>query len=141
MTETLVLEAPPEAREVRIRRLFGELGGSMTTREFAGECINAGVWTENELSSIQIRGVQSEIRLALRKSDSAGLPFAGQTTERPDGQPVWKQRPLWLFADYELNICELVSQRDECHATALKLADECADKFGSAPDIASLEGR
>lgn len=140
MTETLVLEAPPKPREIRIREHFEALGGAMPMNQFALELVDAGIYSDEDLRMYGLRAVQAEARRALRKRDEAGLPFAGQTITTEGGAHIWMQRPLWSFEDYELNISELIAQRDECHAIAIKMASECEEKFGRAPSIDPLEG-
>lgn len=140
--EPLTLQQPREARDVRIRAEFEQVGGSMGTNEFARHCVDSGIWESHELERIQLAGVQSEIRKALKKADATGLPFAGPTAETDgEGAPVWKQRTFWEFADYESNVRELIAQRDVLHLEALALAEECRRRYGRAPAIAGLDDR
>jgi hypothetical protein len=141
VTETLVLDAPPVARDARIRDLFVELGSAMATAPFTHECIRAGIWTADELEAMAFRSCQNEVRRSLTKKDPVGLPFAGQTVEEDGSGQVWKQRAFWEYPDYAYNISMHIQQRDESHSIAILMVDECADRFGTAPEIASLEGR
>lgn len=126
-------------REQRIRDVFNDHGGAMTTIDLARACVDAGIWTQDELDRIAIKSVQELCRRALNVKDAAGLPAASRTTEtNDDGQPVWKARQLWLFADYELNIRSHIGQRDEDHAVAVKLAAECEARYGKAISIPDL---
>lgn len=135
----LTMQRDAPGRDQQIRDLFATLGGSMTTAQFARECIEYGIWSDVEQDRIIIRAAQSEIRRALKVEDAAGLPTAGKTTDTDDdGAPVWKARQLWLFEDYELNILDLVGQRDELHGNALKLAVECEVRYGRAPMVTGI---
>lgn len=125
---------PAVSRDQRIRDAFAQ-AGAMTTGEFARHCIEIGIYTEEDLESFAIQHVQSEVRKALKRPDLTGLPFAGQTTEKVDGAAVWKQRNLWTYDDYAVNIRELITQRDTLHTEAVKLSDECRERFGIAPDV------
>ena len=138
----LSVQEPVEPRQTRIRALFQHLGGGMGTATFAHTCIDQGLYTDNDLKRFQLRAVQSEIRAALKATDAAGLPFAGITTEQDeDGAPVWQQRVLWGFEDYVLNIRQVFAQRDECHASGVKLIEECRRRFGKGPDATPVEER
>lgn len=123
-------------RAVRIRQLFGDIGGSMPTYDFAHVCIEHGLYSPEELERAKIQKVQSDIRRALKAPDDVGLPFAGQTAEKSEsGGPVWRQRRYWSFDDYEINITELIDNRDENHESATRLRGECMSRFGRAPEI------
>ena len=83
-----------------------------------------------------VRGVQADIRKALKTKDRGGLPFAGQTTEADeDGAPMWRVRQEWLFPDYEMNVRALAAQRDLLQWEAVALVNECRDRFGVAPSL------
>lgn len=136
MTLELEVQTPTIPRDRRIRELFSDHGGEMSTVDFAQVCIDEGVWSEWELKRMVLRNAQEEIRRALRTKDQGGLPFAGPTTTRTDdGAPVWRMRQGWLFEDYSQNIREHIAQRDEAHAVALKLATECAARYGTAIEV------
>jgi hypothetical protein len=125
---------PAKSRAERIRDLF--TGGS--TAELAHICIEAGLWTDDEMKRFQFRAAQNECRAALKEKDSSGLPFAGQTTTRDDeGATIWRTRNLWAYDDYEINVKELVLQRDECQVMALALVKECSTRFGRSPSLFS----
>lgn len=137
--EELVLTQGKESRGKRIRELFGDAGGAMGTAEFVRLCDHHGIWSLEDDQRILFRGKQAEVRRELKVSLD-GLPFAGITSEQDEeGAPIWQQRQLWAFVDYELNIRELVSQRDVLHSEARKLSVECRERYGRAPAIAGLE--
>lgn len=123
-----------KSRETLLREEFAAVG-PMTTQAFARHCIDMGFWDEDELTRFALSHAQSEIRKALNTPDASGLRFAGPTTNTEDGAPLWSQRALWRFEDYTLNCGDLVRQRDALHDEAVKLARECRDRFGVAPDI------
>lgn len=140
-TEELLLSQPKESRGKRIRDLFAELGGGMGTAQFVHLCDEHGVWSVDDDARILFRGKQAEVRREL-KSSFEGLPFAGITQEEDeDGSPVWQQRQLWTFADYELNIRELIGKRDDLDRNAAKLSAECEARYGRIPEITPLEDR
>jgi hypothetical protein len=127
---------PEKSKDDQIRDEFLAVGGAMGTRSFAVHCIDVGFWSDDELLSFQVGEAQNKIRVALKHFDRNGLPFAGQTTARDDeNAPVWTVRQLWLFPDYELNVHELVTQRDTLHDRAVKLCHECRERFGHAPSL------
>lgn len=132
-----MLKAMPEkSRDVRIREEFSLVGGAMSTSRFTHHCREVGIWDADEWESLAFRAAQNFVRHALRKPDESGLPFAGQTTIGDEqGAKVWRRRTLWEFADYELNVKELLGQRDRLHETAVALLDECRDRFGRVPPI------
>lgn len=130
-----------KSRNQRIRDLFAQGGGSMTTKQLAGYCLAYGVWDDAERGEFEIKEAQKRVRDALKEVGRDGLPFAGQTARKgDDGGALWAQRPLWQFPDYELNCRDLVSQRDTLHQRALALADECEDRFGQRPQIGFPSG-
>lgn len=128
---------PEKSLDRRIREEFETVGGGMSTAAFAEHCIEAGVWTDEEIEAFTLRSAQSEVRRALKKPDVFGLPFAGKTTESDEetGAPVWQQRTFWTYDDYAMNIHDLIAQRDTLHHEAHHLASECNAKFGKAPSI------
>ena len=134
-------QQPEQSTDQRIRNEFEAVGGGLTTSQFAAHCIDAGIWTDEEIDAGIHRWAQSEVRSALKKADIYGLPFAGKTIERDEETkaPIWKQRPFWGFADYVYNIQDLVSQRDVLHQEALLLQSECLSRFGKAPAIPDLD--
>ncbi len=128
-------------RAERVRQLFEAIGGTMSTSMFAQECIDRGIYGEEDRERAFFRFAQGDIRKHLKAPDKSGLPFAGQTMDvAEDGQHLWKQRNLWTFADYEINITEHLRNRDENHRAAKELRNECFDRFGEAPAISTLHG-
>lgn len=113
----------------------------MSTASFAAHCIDAGIWTESEIEAFTLRSAQDAVRLALKKSDIYGLPFAGKTMDKDEETkaPIWKQRQFWQFEDYSFNIRDLVSQRDVLHQEAILLQSECMSRFGKAPLIPPID--
>lgn len=139
MTLELQVQEPVLPRDRRIRDVFEGNGGAMTIRDLAHACVDADIWTRDELDLIAFRSVQEQCRRVLREKDSGGLPKVSRTTDTSDdGLSIWKQRELWLPGDYELNCAEHISQRDEGHTIAVKLAAECEIRFGVAIDIPEL---
>lgn len=139
-SEDFELEAAPsQSREQRIRDLFREVGGSMTTSRFAAVSVQRGIWSQSELTRFQHQAIQALVRRALRGLDSTGLPFAGMTVERDEdsGAPVWCQRTLWDYVDYQLNIKELDDQTDKLQVIAAGLRRECELRYGQVPETAA----
>lgn len=136
----LELESVPEkSREQRVRDLFAEVGGSMTTARLAVVSVDRGIWTQRELAKFRYQAIQAFVRRALRGLDMTGLPFAGMTVERDEetNAPVWCQRTLWELVDYELNIKELEDQRAKLQTVAVGLRKECELRYGKAPGAAA----
>jgi hypothetical protein len=126
-------------REQRIREVFQDNGGAMTTLDLARACVDAGVWSPDEMNRIAIKAIQDACRRALNVKDATGLPSASRTTEtNDDGQPIWKARQLWLFADYEVNVLAHIGQRNEDHIVAVKLVAECEARYGRVIEIPDL---
>lgn len=118
----------------RIRDEFAAIGGGMSTAAFARHCREQGFWDADELEAMELRSIQSVIRKSLTKHDEMALPFAGQTTEKDDdGAPIWKQRSLWSYETYELNILNRLAQSETLHTEATNLSQECAARFGRSP--------
>lgn len=135
----LQVQEPTLPREQRIREVFESKGAAMTIPALAQACVDAGIWTPDELTRLALGKVREDCRRALRVKDASGLPKVSQTAETDDdGLPVWKARQLWMFADYELNIREHIGQRDEGHVVAVKLAAECEARYGAAIAIPEL---
>lgn len=128
---------PEKSVDQRIREEFERVGGSTATAPFVHHCRDAGVWSDDEWEALAFREAQANVRRALKAPDAQGLPFAGQTAERDEESKgnVWRQRGMWLYADYETNIAEHVGQRDANHWTAVALANECRARYGRSPDV------
>lgn len=125
---------PKDSPDQRIRDEFASVGGAMSTASFAKHLIDSGFWDSEELDAFAVKAVQGQIRSALKKHDAMALPFAGQTTDKDeDGAPVWKQRNLWSYETYELNVATRLTQSESLYTEAQKLSDECELKFGRSP--------
>ena len=130
-----------ETRAERIRTLFKRIG-AISTGAFVDRCIEDGIFTEAEVRAAARSAFQKVIRDALRADDASGLPFAGQKCSRDgDGQVEWAQRSLWAFEDYELNVNERIAHRDGEHITAVRLANECEQRYGQRIVIGPLPAR
>jgi hypothetical protein len=136
----LTLESPPtQTREQLIFEVFQAGGGQMTAYELAQACIEAGIWTPEELERLAMRAVQDACLRALKKKDHAGLSVCLPSAEKIDGaQPIWKARQYCLIEDYEVNVRAHVKQRNEDHTVAVKLAAECEQRYGHVIDIPEL---
>lgn len=123
--------------------VFEDLGGMATIADIREQCLEEGVFSPEHKRTLLHRGLDSEIRRVLKERDASGLCRSGPTEplEEAETGPVWKQRVLWDFADYAFNIRGLIEQRDECWGEAIKLADECRDRFGDAPTVDAPEDR
>lgn len=139
--ENMFGEATPiESEERRVRKFFAESGGAMSTAAFARLALSRGVWTEQELDRFTLQSAQARIRRYLKKPDASGLPFAGQTVDHDESDaPIWKQRFLWDFEDYTLNVKELASQLNQRYWSAIGLINECRDRYGRVPDVRLLD--
>jgi hypothetical protein len=131
---------PTESEERRVRKFFEQIGGAMSTAAFARLAIERGVWTQQELDRFNVQAAQARIRRYLKKPDASGLPFAGQTVEHDESDaPIWKQRFLWDFEDYDLNVRELASQVNQRYWNAIGLINECRARYGRVPEVRLLE--
>lgn len=125
---------PIESASERIRNEFERIGGGLSTAAFAAHCIEAGIWSEDEVAKFALRGAQSAVRSALKEDDDRGLPFAGQTTEKDDtGAHLWQLRLLWDLDTYGLNIADLETQSRTLNRKASKLRSECVQRYGIVP--------
>jgi hypothetical protein len=114
----------------------------MSTHALVGKCIEEGIFTDAEREAAYFAAFAKVIREALGADDEAGLPFAGQSTDRDvDGQILWKQRELWAVADYQLNIDERIADRDANHVVAVRLANECERRHSQRIAIPALPSR
>lgn len=130
-----MLKLQPETSiDQRIRDEFTAIGGGMSTAVFARHCLDQGFWDSGEIEALALRNIQSLIRKSLTKHDDMALPFAGQTTEKDEsGSPIWKQRSLWSYEAYELNILNRLTQSDTLLSEATNLSQECIARFGHSP--------
>lgn len=120
-------------RDQTIRAEFLKIGGT-DMRAFARHCMTIGIFTFEERDELELRAVAGICKRALKKPDDDGLPMAGQTTFVSDeGAPIWQQRHLWIFEDYQLNYADAMGQADVLMDTAERLADECEGRFGRRP--------
>lgn len=128
---------PEKSLDQRIRDEFERVGSTTATAPFVHHCREAGVWSDDEWETLAFREAQAVVRRALKAVDESGLQFAGQTSEKDEeaGGAIWKQRALWVYADYAINISEHIRQRDSNHWAAVALADECRMRYGQAPDV------
>lgn len=140
MAVELTLESPPtQTREQQIVAVFQANGGQMTAFELAQACIEAGVWTEEELQRLAMRAVQDACLRALKKKDHTGLSVCLPSAEQnADSQPIWKARQYCLIEDYQVNVRAHIKQRNEDHTVAVKLAAECEQRYGYVIDIPEL---
>jgi hypothetical protein len=130
-----------ETRQQQIQNLLSKLGGA-STHALVDACVAAGIFTEEDKQAAWRPVFAKAIRDALSAADANGLPFAGQTCDRDDdGQVVWKQRLLWTVDAYQLNIQERVSQRNENHVVAVRMATECERRLGVRIPIPGLPPR
>lgn len=133
----MLIVQPVESMGQRIREEFRRVSG-LSANAFAQHCIDAGLWTDDELEAIQLRGVAQIVKRELRARDKQRLPFAGQTTETDDdGAPIWKQRRFWDLDTYLLNISNLETKASTMFEEASALRDEVVDRFG----VHALAGR
>jgi len=141
LAQQAVKKDSDQTRAERIRALFKKIG-AISTGAFVDRCIEDGIFTEDEVRAAARSAFQKVIRDALRADDASGLPFAGQTCNtNGDGQVEWAQRSLWSFDDYELNVSERIAHRDGEHITAVRLANECEQRYGRRIAIAPLPSR
>lgn len=134
----IAVRSVKSSRKQQIRDLFNRVGPT-STRALVELCFDEGIYTDADAATAKVRAYQGEIREALSVSDDAGMPQAGQSTERDeDNHPLWKQRGIWEFDDYELNVRTLVVQRDTGHVQAVRLAAECERRFGLPIVISEL---
>lgn len=130
-----------QTRAERIRGLFKKIG-AISTGAFVDRCIQDGIFTDAEVRAAARSAFQKVVRDALRAEDAGGLPFAGQTCNADgDGQAEWAQRTLWSFDDYVLNVNERIAHRDGEHITAVRLANECEDRYQKRIAIPALPSR
>jgi hypothetical protein len=141
MAQQAVKKDADQTRAERIRSLFKRVG-AISTNAFVERCIDEGIFTESEIKAAARSAFQKVVRDALRADDGNGLPFAGQTCNTDgDGQQEWAQRTLWSFDDYELNVNERIAHRDGEHITAVRLANECEERYGKRIAIPALPAR
>jgi len=91
------------------------------------------------LDRLAMRSVQDACLRALKRKDQSGLSVCLPSAERnADSQPIWKARQYCLPMDYVENVKAHLKQRNEDHIVAVKLADECEQRYGFVIDISEL---
>lgn len=134
----LAKRAVRDSRKEQIRKLFKRVGAT-STRGLAKLCIDEGIFSDTDVENAALTTFQNVVRDSLSEDDDTGLPFAGQTaTFDVDHQRLWKQRALWEYDDYVVNVEEHITQRDAGHVMAVRLADECEQRFHLRIVIPSL---
>ncbi len=121
------------ARATKIRTLFH--GGTIAAH--AEVCIDRGVWTETELRGKALRACKEEIRTAL-SAEVDGLPWAGETEFKEEGQPVWRQIDLWEYETFAFNITRRMSQASADIEAINRMVNRCLERFGRAPQRVAL---
>ncbi len=122
---------PPKGKAANIRATWDALDAPQEINRFTHECIQSGIWSQDEMIGFAFNHAKNEVRTALRALDSQGLPFAGPSPTKAttgSGQ-VWKQRTLWDIADYEFNVEERVSQVMGEYRVVEGLKAECLDRY------------
>lgn len=107
--------------EVIVRRVHGDLGGRASLDDVIDvmESEHPDVFLRNARSALK-----SKVRNALTDHDATGMPHASSI----DGRYV--QRGLFDVDDYRVTIERCIEQSTALLATAIRLSDECADRFG-----------
>ena len=125
---------------------FGHHGDDKTTRAakiraiFTGasiqahteKCMRAGYWTDAENAAAAAAQHRQEVREALRALVD-GLPWAGETAQRRDDKPVWKQLDMWSYEDFAYNITARRAQAGGDIDVLNRIIARCMEKFGHAP--------
>jgi hypothetical protein len=115
-------------RAARIRELFH--GGTIAAHTEI--CIDNDVWTDSELRGKALRACKEEVRTAL-STEVDGLPWAGETPQKEEGSPVWRQLDLWDFETYVFNINRRKVQTGADVEVINRMAERCYERFGKAP--------
>ena len=131
---------PPKAKKKTIRETWAALATPKSIKDFTHLCVQAGVWTQDELLDAGFKHAMDEVRVALRALDDQGLPFAGPTSTKAatgNGQ-IWKQRTLWEAMDYELNVTDRLTQLGGDYRIIEGLAAECFDRYQVTLSVPAL---
>lgn len=121
----------------RIRDIFTGMGGSAPLRDVARRCLEAAVWDEVQIESMQLNGAVKRVKDALRTHvNGSGLPFAAATDK--SAKAIWKQREMFAYEDYVSIISMGVDALGADHAKLRAWQAECRDRHGTAPSIPDL---
>ena len=116
--------------DVIVRRVHTTLGGRATIDQVLDvlQAEHSDVFAKNARSAMKGR-----IRDALTEHGSDGMPFAGSIENE------YVQRGLFVAADYEVKIGEYVARAGDNLDVAVRLADECAERYGIRFAVPSID--
>jgi len=138
-----------ETLHEQIRELFRREGGLMSTRRLAKLVLPSGIYTDEQLAEMQIRGIQADCRRALTSCDAWGRPTAialapkaGADSDDNEGEPeqgrLWQDLVACDKAQIAYSILERCTGIDRDYSAMLKLVDYSIERFGTAPAIPEL---
>lgn len=116
-------------RRAKIRALFTR---GTTIEAHTEKCFRKGIWTESENAMAAMAQHREEVRSALREVID-GVPWAGETRNKRDGKPVWRQSALWEFDDYEYNINRRLAQSQADIDVINRMIERCRERYGKSP--------
>ena len=114
-----------------IQALFTALGGALPVRELARAAIARGLFSQDYLENLTLRGAAAVCGQALKRKTEDDLPFA-----KPTGQDkIWKQRELFTYDEAATMLLREYSAWQADRKELRKLHQWCYLKFGRAPDL------
>lgn len=116
--------------EVIARQVHDVLGGRASLDDVIAvmEDDHPDVFLRNARSALR-----SKVRNALTEHGADGMPHASSIGDR------YVQRGLFTAEDYEVTITRYIGQSVDLLATARRLSDECADRFGVRFPVPALD--
>lgn len=128
-----------EQEMTSIKEVF-ETQGAMSNRQWAKQCLEAGVWAGIDQSEILIQWGMNRVGKAVRMLNKKGaLPWAlpsGPGTKEEG--PIWKQLDFLEYDELVWNIRERTKQIDGDIKEISRLCDYSMARFEMAPEDVML---
>lgn len=136
-----MLESQPiESESSRIRSALADHGGSATTEDLSRHLLDAGFWTDEQLTRVTIQWAQKRVRDALKETDTAGLPHAIPSTARgKSGAAIWKQLDMCSFEDVEGQIQLLDKQESSIREDKQRLMRYAVRRWNRVPSVTTAD--
>jgi hypothetical protein len=127
---------PHRSRHDDIWAVYQKYGGDLSLHRLTQYCFEEGVWTDEEQGNMVFAAAQRECHRVLSMKTATGLPVAGSTQKRDNGNRRWRQLQLWDYDDALYNLKLRVKQtikRDWKTVEILHAYIE--ERYGQAPTL------
>ena len=126
---------PRRSRHDDIWTVFQKYGGEMSLDRLTHYCRDEGVWTEQEWQHMAFVGAKRECHAVLSRKGMTGLPVAGPTANRDNGNKRWRQIELWDYTDAEYNLGMRLKQSSRDYQVIVAIHHYMQERYGTAPPI------